>query len=454
MKKNSPTVFATTPFGGTKMTDEKKALTKAGWLKTTFTKFKHRHLLISIVAAIVLLWTITTLWFGEPPMSQRGLRANAITLILIWALAPVIWLVIEARIWKSEPGVAQAQQHERDFWFGAGAIILILAIRQLYGSASQPANQATFAWNLLVDAFRVAIWPLVTMVGFFLFREPLSAFFNALGTRASKIGAFAVSIELTTLPEAKPWSGPALEDLRLEYPTAAMDSSGSLFRAIADTAHADYITVNLGDGEAWLTSRLFILATLIPRVRPIKRIVFLSDPAELYVGEATPASLSQAFVKRYRWLEEAYIAAHVEIKNPPTKRPRAVPSPPEVVLQSNKTILGPLEPNLAGMILSSFLNKVRGTPAPTGWVKFSNYAEHAEWITVDSLTRLLGRNLNANALKVDPSLDETKVTRTLLRHRSQYVAIVDDRDRFQNLIDRYTALDQVVRRETTQALRQ
>ncbi len=431
---------------------------------------KHRYARISIAiaAGILLVWSIATLWFGRPGLSQGGLRANAITIICIWALGPAVWFVIEGWIWKSEPNLSRSQQHERDFWLGLGAIILILAIRGLNGSSAQPVYQATLAWYLLVDAIRVTIWPLVAIVGFFLFREPLSAFFKALGTRASKIGAFAVSIELASLPEAKPWSGPALEDLRSEYPAAATDSSGSLFTAIADTTQADYITVDLEDGEAWLTSRLFILATLIPRVRPIKRIVFLRDPAQTFVGETTPAAVTEALAGKYRWLEEAYIAAHVQIKNLPVQVPNPPgpvpnppvpvpkPPPPEVILQADKTLLGRLNPKLAGMILSSFLakvkvSKVKSDPAPTGWADLGHYAERAEWVSVESLVNLLGTKVNGNAVKLDPSLDETTVTRTLLRHRSQFVALVDGFGKFEHLIDRHGALDQVVRRETAQA---
>lgn len=73
------------------------------------------------------------------------------------------------------------------------------------------------------------------------------------------------------------------------------------------------------------------------------------------------------------------------------------------------------------------------------------------WVTVTALVNLLGRQLNPNAVKRDPSVDDTVITRTLLRHDSHYVAIVDGFDRFEHLIDRHIALDQVVRREMTQA---
>src|SRR5262249_51807496 len=151
------------------------------------------------------------------------------------------------------------QQYARDFWVGTGAIVLLLAARELSRGQATTPTQYVIAWNLVIEVIRILAWPALTALAFILFREPISAFFNALGSRASKIGVFTVSVELATLPEAQPWSGPSIDDLKAEFPTAAGDSSGSLFRAVADTAHADYITVDLEEGEAWLTSRLFIL---------------------------------------------------------------------------------------------------------------------------------------------------------------------------------------------------
>jgi hypothetical protein len=407
------------------------------------TQHRNARLLIATVALLFLAWAVATLWFGWPALSQVSLQINAFALIFLWALGPPVWFLIEGQIWKSEPGLEQVQRHCRDFWLGAGAIVVLLAARGLSVTQAQPLSRYVVAWNLVVDTVRVMAWPTVAIFGFFLFREPVSAFFNALGTRASKIGAFNVSIELTSLPEARPWSGPMLDDLRSESPAAAADSSRSLFRAIADTTPADYVTVDLEDGKAWLTSRLFILAALLPRVRPIKRIVFLGGPAGSFVGESTPAFVVEALAQKYNWLEEAYINAHVFTAGQ------------EVQLNQGFTLLGRLYPELADGVLNRFLFTVKkyvapgteNTPAAAGWERFGNVDEHAEWVTVASLTQLLGRNLNLNAVKRDPSAGEVTVARTLLLHDSHYVAVVDGSDRFQHLIDRYAAMDKVVRRE-------
>ena len=394
----------------------------------------HRNacIVVALVAAALFIWAVSTLWLGYPRLSSEALDFNAMALIFLWGIGPAIWFAAVWRIWKSEVGLASAQQYARDFWIGAGAIVLILATSNLGKVPNVPPRQYEVAWKLIVEVIRITAWPILAALGLVMLRQPLSSFFDALGSRASKIGAFNVEIELSTLPEARAWLGPALDDLRKEYPATAGDSSGSLFRAIADATHADYVIVNLEGGEAWLTSRLFILATLIPRVRPIKRIVFLSDD-DNFVGEAQPSAVAAAIAQRFPWLEEAYVAAHSIVNNNQ--------------LTLSTTLFGRLEPQIADMLLGNFLYGVRGNGSGDEWIDFGDYKERAEWINSTSLKRFLGRNLELGSVRRDPSMDALSLTKILLRHESAYVAIIDSAGRFAHLIDRHRALDQVVRRE-------
>src|SRR6185369_1225328 len=136
----------------------------------------------------------------------------------------------------------------------------------------------------------------------------------------------------------------------------------------------------------------------------------------------------------YPWLEHAYIASHLYAS--------------QDELNYNHTLLGPIKPVEGNIILNIFLSRVQGKPEPTGWVTFGHYSEHAEWITKDSLQQLLGKKLNPYSVKRDPAVADKTAARLLLRTEADYVAIVDPFDRFRNLVDRYRALDEVVRRET------
>jgi hypothetical protein len=363
-------------------------------------------------------------------------------LIAIWALAPTAWLLVDEYSPSSGATATRLLVFARVLWIAVGVFTMLLVLRLAYVSTRGVWNGGAISWNVVVDIVRIAIWPLVVLVSLTLFREPLGAFFNALGTRASRIGAFNLTIELADVPVARPWSGPTLDDLKLEYPVMAGDSSRSLFTAIADTTQADYLTVNLEDGEAWLTSRLFILATLVPRIRAIKRIVFLSDPAEEFVGDVKPSDLTSVLATEYPWLEKAYIVSHVY----------AAASAGGCELRYNNTLLGPLKPTEGDGILGNFLFHIKGQPAdaqrdPSEWIDLGHYNEHAKWVTKDLLLQLLGKKLNRYFVKRDPTVKELASSETLLRTEADYVAIVDTFNRFHNLVDRHRALDEVVRRE-------
>jgi hypothetical protein len=398
-------------------------------------KHKITCFVVATLAVICLLWAVSSLGFEFPQLSSYQRHLDVIALVFVWALGPAIWFSWEWSIWKKETGLAIGQQYARDFWLGAGAIVLFLAAENLH-TTSIPATGAVPVGSWAVDVVKAIAWPLIAGFACILFQKPIGDFLTGISARASKIGAFNVTIELATLPDAQRWSGPGLDDLKEEFPAAASDSSGGLFRSIAETTHADYVVVDLRDGDAWLTSRLFILTTLISRVRPIQRIVFLDGPAAAFLGECSPASVTRALARNYPWLEEAYISALVSVNNN------------AIVLRDRVSLVGQIAPNEASLVLTNFLTNVRqygGVPLK-GWTTLANYHEHADLISTESLVHLLGKSLNRIPVVRDPSEDGTTTARTLLRHDEDYVAVVDMAGSFLRLVDRRKACDQVVRR--------
>ncbi|HEV3074442.1 MAG TPA: hypothetical protein VHB47_08505 [Thermoanaerobaculia bacterium] len=91
----------------------------------------HRQWCIAVASVAVLLfaWAISLLAFRWPHMSWPALRTNAAVLIYIWALGPAVWFALEWKLWRDEPGLEIVQRHARDFWIGAGAIVLLLAAK-------------------------------------------------------------------------------------------------------------------------------------------------------------------------------------------------------------------------------------------------------------------------------------------------------------------------------------
>ena len=118
-------------------------------------------------------------------------------------------------------------------------------------------------------------------------------------------------------------------------------------------------------------------------------------------------------------------------------------------LSYGNTLLGPLKPMEGNVILSTYLSRVKGAPEATGWETFASYSEHGEWVTKDLLLQLLGKKLNRYSVKRVPTDKESASSQALLWTEADYVAIVDTFNSFRNLVDRYRALDEVVRRDTT-----
>lgn len=388
-------------------------------------------------AALLLVWACASYWFSPATFLPADSTSHAIGLLALWAIGPAIWLVIESRTWPQDPQLANCQRHARDLWLGGGVLLLLLVWPTILSPSVLAASSARVDWLLVIEGLRVAVWPLLAALGLLLMQEPLKEFLQALGSRASRIGAFNLVVELGSLPEAQPWSGVRLDDLKAEFPASATDSSNSLFQTIAETTAADYVIVNLEDGKAWLTSRLFILAALLPRVRTIKQMVFLHGPSELYLGHASPSAVAEALGKNYPWLVEAYITAHTHLD--PEKQIR---------LHLGQTLLGRTEPHQAGQLLRNFLHRVQQDHSVSTGVQFSGgTVEHGTWLAPADLQGLLGRALEVESVKRDPALEPATVAKTLLRHESPFVAVLDTSGRFSFLIDRHRALDQVVRRE-------
>lgn len=305
-------------------------------------------------------------------------------------------------------------------------------------------------------------WPLVALAGFLIFRKPLIAFLEKVAARATKVSAFNVAIEIADLPKAAAWSGPAFDDFRAAQPAVANASTPTaLFEAISASTGADYLTIDLHGDRSWLTSRVYILAALIPRVRRIERIVFLRDPGETFVGIVSPEEIRRRFAFRYPHLEEAFL------------RPRfTVAGGPQPTVTFNREVIapnGPLAPFQARQVMTTFLGIVKQPapmpipipppgPAPAvppvapklpeGWMELApGVVEHAEWLSSDLLRQILGTALQVESVVRDPRIEEAVTAKTLLRFHSRFIPIVDTTNRFLYVVDRNGAVDAMVRRE-------
>ena len=147
-----------------------------------------------------------------------------------------------------------------------------------------------------------------------VFRKPLLQLGRAIGERATKLSVFNVGIEL--LPAATPSAGTTLEDIQHEpSPAQIHDSSRILFQQVQYNTPADYAVIDLGEGREWLTTRLFIGAVMLRRMRGLECFVFLETAMNVdrrFVAVADARQLRWALARRYPWLEVAFARAYAE----------------------------------------------------------------------------------------------------------------------------------------------
>jgi hypothetical protein len=190
----------------------------------------------------------------------------------------------------------------------------------IVSSSPHPASRqrATVTADQTVQLIGALAWPLVVLIAVVLLRKPLAELLAGIPGRATKVSLAWFSLELAQVPEVKPlWTvdyGSGSADVREAAGANIFDSyADTLLQSIEGPGSLDFAVVDLGRGDKWLSSRLFLFAVLLRRMRGLRRLVFvqtndLSD--RVFVGSADPEGVRWALAQRYPWLEVAFAAAY------------------------------------------------------------------------------------------------------------------------------------------------
>jgi hypothetical protein len=307
-------------------------------------------------------------------------------------------------------------------------------------------------WKLAVDFIKACAWPSVAVFALFLLRRPLVELVSQIGRRARKLSVYELSIELATLPElSSSWSiGSA--DVRQLTSSQIFDSpSETLFRELLKPDQADYAVVDLGAGQKWLTSRLFIFALILGSARGLRSFVFLESSngvRKRFLGISAPSDVRRALAIRYPWLEEAYLRAAAS---------QYFPIPPEVAGHPRFSNLPPVSFDANEAMIRNLVNLFVGniqritvppqdempshleiSTSPQAW-------ERAHWIDGDRLERDLAGSLKYTWCQESPDKPESDLVEAISRRDGEFVALVDEDRRFIRLVDRYAVLHRISR---------
>jgi hypothetical protein len=296
----------------------------------------------------------------------------------------------------------------------------------------------------------------------------LAAFVVGALVQRSILGNFALKVgelELPVLPEAAELLSlplPAADAFKEE--NANSSSVMSMLETIKGHGVANYALIDLGTGQSWLTTRLFIFATLMRRMRALKTLVFVETRAgvdNLFLGLMHPDAVRWRLAREYSWLEPAFAGAYSKLQNLQIRSELGALDFGEAGLlvqnflgDTNITIKAPQKP--AALPVPQLSPQPTGAPGPAAnpppvqymtddsWVplKSKNW-EHARWLNRTLLERLLDISPRAVAVVGAGNLSDKERSVAALACEGPFVALVDERRRFRSLLDRETLLQRL-----------
>jgi hypothetical protein len=356
----------------------------------------------------------------------------------------------------------------------SASIVMLLAAGVLaacdvmaQASASAPAMPAATGTFAVVELVKALAWPIVALVIAGGFRRPIAQFVSALGSRITKLSLFKVELELVAASSAT--ITPLLDDIRTATcPAEISDSSRMMLEQVQSGTPADYALVSLGQGEEWLTSRLYIAAVMMERMRGVKAFVFVErtpTSERRFVAVAPVRQLRWALSRRYPWLEAAWLRGLVSLypAGPPANAPvlpfgAQWPPDPRTLAMPQPLIVsdaGGFEASRARQLVSGLIESLQRDSIPAvppqpqpqsngEWVTLRETTqERASWVTRELLGSLLPQSAFdawANGMRDAP---RARRTRSVLRTAAPFVALLEGDREFSRLVNRQALLEEI-----------
>lgn len=338
---------------------------------------------------------------------------------------------------KSDPVPLADAYWPRHLIVMAGALVgLCVAFLLLRKLLNADPSQAA-------EMLKALAWPAVVVVALITLRKPLAQFVQEVGRRASKVSAFKVEIELAT-SKARELGQLSISELKEPTGSRWTESfQNQLLQQLASPVAADYALLDLGQGQEWITSRLFIFCVLLQRMRRLRCVVFLardSDRVTRLVGWASPEAARWKLARYQPWLEAAYVIA---LRNQYPPGPNDAGADRFAVGREGAA----LDADAAKRVVDEFIRSLhRAAPEP-GWVDLGGFWEHAEWADAELVRRVLDDALHDEPVREDLDAPHEQATKVLRRHGA-FAAFVDDERRFRSLVDREALISKFVADQT------
>ena len=335
--------------------------------------------------------------------------------------------------------------------------MFVQAVPAVTANAAAPPAPAAQALPWEVHLAGNLAWPLAAVVIALTFWKPLSAFIGSIGSRITKLSVMSVGIELT--PATSATDTPLLNEVGDAQAAQISDSSGSMLEQVQIERPADFAIIDIGEGNEWLTSRLYVAAIMLSRMRGAQVFVFVKTAVSTrrrFVALAPLAQLRWSLARKYPWLDHAWTCA---LRDVFPADPKDIQANAESRVQSDN---GAFRPHEARAVTNAFIRQVQ-RPAPpavltpgkrapkakapaltSDWVEFDDgRAERASWVTHDLLEELIPASAFQAWTWAMRDAPRARRTRAVLRRTGDFTALLDDDRSVLRIVNRRAVLEEL-----------
>jgi hypothetical protein len=302
----------------------------------------------------------------------------------------------------------------------------------------------------LAEFMRSMAWPVLAALMIFMFRKQIADVLTQIARRLRASTTPETVAELQKLPElVSSWSVGLVDVRKATPPQVFNGSSHGLFQQLLGSIKADYAVVDLGKGQEWLTTRLFMFSLLLGMMGGIRALVFLESSngtRRKFLGIAAPLDVQKALAGRYPWLEEAWLKASAAVYSDKTSEADG----PACSYDGEPLFCGAGQEMVADFV-QQFIRLVQSSTDPPAreneaYVTVGTEPEtweRAQWVDGERLERDLGGCLEFSWCQDSPDKSRKAIANAVMRRSSPLVALVDSDRRFLGLVDRVAVLDTV-----------
>jgi hypothetical protein len=129
-------------------------------------------------------------------------------------------------------------------------------------------NPTTYTIDLAAIIGKL-IWPIITLV--IVFSKRFKDFTESLFSRITKVEFAGITLELPLAKSYLPDEGKSTGTIEYWH-KASYSEIGDSYKAtfiaqLKEEGSSDYAIIDIGTGQSWLTSRLFIISILYPQIK-------------------------------------------------------------------------------------------------------------------------------------------------------------------------------------------